>query len=132
MVEHVGDDGGLGRIRRRDEVLQVLFWMEGEGFEEDMTAAGVKRFVARPESDVRAVLDELVSSGLAVRAAAGSDTRYALTAEGKREGGRRFIDEFGPLLARDVHGGECHEPDCECHTSAEGAAVCRAERERAG
>lgn len=119
----------VARLRRRDEILQVLFWLEGEGFLSDMTPGGIRRFLDWPEPELAAGLEDLVAAGFAARAAGedGAD-RYELTPQGRQEGGRRFLEEFAPLLSRDTHhGGECQDPDCECHTSPLGAAACRAE-----
>ncbi len=122
-------DAPVERIRRRDELLQVLFWLEGEGFEAEMRPEGMKRFLGWPEERIRLGLDELVADELAVRvgrpdeADAPGSGSVRLTETGRREGGRRFVSEFAPLLARDTHhGGECHDPDCECHEL--GPAAC--------
>lgn len=118
----------VGRLRRRDEMLQVLFWLEGEGFASDMTPAGIRRFLDRPEAELAAGLEDLVAAGFAARAedeAGAAEPRYELTREGRQEGGRRFLEEFAPLLSRDTHhGSECQDPECECHTSPLGAAAC--------
>lgn len=151
-------EGALGRLRRRDEILQVLFWLEGEGFVADMTPSGIRRFLPWPEEELAAGLEDLVEAGFASRTEletrtevdAGADVdagaevdartpapsptevdarsrRYELTPAGRQEGGRRFVEEFAPILSRDTHGGsECQDPDCGCHTSALGAAACRA------
>lgn len=123
-----GGDGGAGaveRLRRRDEMLQVLFWLEGEGFSSDMTATGIRRFLNWPPERIAAGLQDLVRSGFAV--ADEEEGRYRLTRQGRHEGGRRFLEEFAPILSRDTHhGSECQDPDCECHTSPLGAAACRA------
>lgn len=115
----------VDRLRRRDEMLQVLFWLEGEGFEADMTPDGVARFLGWGPEEIRAGLASLLEAGFAVRD--GTESRYQLTEAGRREGGRRFVEEFAPILSRDTHhGSECQDPDCECHTSPLGAAACRA------
>ena len=43
---------GADEIERRDELLQLLYWMEGEGFAADATATGVCRFLDASEADV--------------------------------------------------------------------------------
>ena len=110
---------GAGReIALRDEVLELLFWLEGEGFAEHATLAGMMRFLALPEDEVSATAAQLVSRGELV----GLDGGFRLTAEGRREAARRFADDFAPLL-RQGHG-ECNDPTCDCHTNP-GAAECR-------
>lgn len=110
--------GGNDRIRRRDELLQVLFWLEGEEFESEMTLQGIARFLARTEDEVRPVLDAAVMAGLVERL---PDGRFELSRSGRHEGGRRFLEEFAELRARDTHSGTCADPDCECH--AAGSAI---------
>jgi hypothetical protein len=113
-------------IALRDELLELLYWLEGEGFAEHATVAGMRQFVAWPEDDVRAALASLVARG-DVSATADSE-RFRLTDVGRREAARRFADDFAPLL-RQGHG-ECSDPDCDCHTNPAGAAECHA-RDRA-
>ncbi|MGI9039337.1 MAG: hypothetical protein ACR2GQ_10795 [Gemmatimonadota bacterium] len=119
---HDGEgDGAVDRVKRRDELLQVLFWLEGEGFESELNAAGVSRFLQWPERSIRRGLAELVEDGFAT--VVGDDVR--LTHDGRQEGGRRFVAEFATLLSRDTHaGGECHDPNCDCHQL--GPAACTA------
>ena len=116
-----GGGGDRGReIALRDEVLELLFWLEGEGFVEHATLAGMMRFLAFPEDEVSATVAQLVSRG----DVAELDGGFRLTAGGRREAARRFADDFAPLL-RQGHG-ECNDPTCDCHTNPAGAAECHA------
>jgi hypothetical protein len=110
------------RLKCRDEVLQVLFWLIGERFERDMTIEGVARFVARPAHEVGRALQDAIDAGLVTRA---DGERYEPTAAGRREGGRRFTEEFAEMFARDTHGGTCTDPFCDCHESPQAAGACR-------
>ncbi len=117
----------LERVRRRDELLQVLFWLEGEGFAGEMEERGVARFLGWPAERIAAGLEDLASAGFVERPRVDGPVR--LTAAGRREGGRRFVEEFAPILSRPTHyGGECHDPDCGCHDDPLGAAACTAGR----
>lgn len=102
----------------RDEVLQVMYWMTGEGFGEEFTLTDLRKFLSAGDKVLEDNLEQMVSSGLLERV--GGD-KYALTAQGKREGGRRFADEFEAMLKPGHF--ECDEPDCDCHDpdSIEGA-----------
>lgn len=110
------------KLQCRDEVLQVLFWLAGEGFETEMTPEGIARFVAWPEVAVRMAIEETVELGLVARSSDGA--RYELTEAGRREGGRRFAEEFAGTFAHDQHGGLCSDPSCDCHTSPDPGAAC--------
>jgi len=111
----------LEDLKRRDEILQIMFWLQGEGLGPDVAPADILRFVD-DEGAVRATLGQLVDDGYAelLSDAAGSP-RYRLTAFGMQEGRRRFLDEFEPYLARHAHG-ECGAADCDCHR---GGTECR-------
>jgi hydrogenase maturation protease len=122
----LGDGNSVDRsaldLERRDEVLQVMFWLTGEGLGPDVAAADIARFVG-DERAVDAVLGHLVAGRYAARHGAGREARYRLTPLGEIEGRRRFLDEFEPFLARSAHGGECGTPDCDCHTGGECRSV---------
>jgi hypothetical protein len=114
----VTDDSG--GIRLRDEILELLYWLEGEGFGTHATIDGMMRFLAFPVDDVSVALEQLVSRGEVDRAG----DEYRLTPIGHREAARRFADDFAELL-KQGHG-ECNDPACECHQNPEAAAECHA------
>jgi hypothetical protein len=124
-MQHRADAGGEA-LRRRDEVLQLLFWLAGEGFEDEMTPQGVARFLGLRGDEVGPVLDATVEAALTERLPCG---RYKLTDAGAREGGRRFSEEFAGMRALESHAANCTDPDCDCHTSAEAAHTCVHERQ---
>ena len=121
------DDSAAGaEIQRRDELLQLLYWMEGEGFASDATVTGVCRFLDASEAGVARTLEGLVRRGDVVTSEReGEPVRYRLTDIGRREAARRFAEEFAGMQHKGH--GECEDPDCECHTSPEAAAECRAD-----
>lgn len=123
MSEH--DSGGdAGReIAREDELLELLYWFEGEGFAGAATFEGIVRFTSIDEVLVRQTLDRLIMRGdVVVDASRGEE--YRLSEPGRREAARRFAAEFAPMLSQGH--GECSDPDCDCHTSEGGAADCHA------
>lgn len=107
--------GALDDLRQRDEVLQIMFWLHGEGFGPEVAPADVLRFVD-DEPAVRRTLGLLVEDGYAEALA--DPERYRLTPLGVREGRRRFLDEFEPYLARHGHG-QCGSADCDCQRGGE-------------
>lgn len=99
-------------IRRRDEILQVMFWMRGEGLADDAGPANLRVFLNTADDvTLAADLAALDEGGLLERMPNG---RYRLTPSGIREGGRRFADEFAEITAQ-AHGA-CSDPDCDCQT----------------
>ena len=99
-------------LAAQDEVLQVMFWLRGERLASDVTVADVARFTGSSAEAIAAVLRRLVALGLVTSLQGDAAPRFALTAEGNREGGRRFADEFADLT-KPGHG-ECGDPDCDC------------------
>lgn len=122
------DESPGGDIAGQDELLELLYWLEGEGFEGSATMEGIVRFVAKPESAVRTTLTRLIALG-SVRHD-GASNEYRLTEGGRLEAARRFAEEFAPMLAQGH--GECNDPDCDCHDSPDGAADCHAHRAHEG
>lgn len=119
-LELIDPEEALGsaerKLRRRDEILQVLFWMRGEQLAEEVRPEDLRVFL-----DPRAVgeglveaFEELTEKGLVERTGEGT---YRLTEEGILAGGRRFADEFADLTGQ-AHG-ECNDPDCACHEDPE-------------
>ncbi len=123
-LEHVRRLAGadpLENLKRRDEILQIMFWLHGEGLGPDVAPGDILRFVD-DSAAVETTLAQLVEDGYAEPLQdARHAVRYRLTALGLREGRRRFLDEFEPYLARQAHG-ECGAADCDCH---QGGAECR-------
>jgi hypothetical protein len=111
-------------IGRRDEMLELLYWIEGEGFAGAAGLSAIVRFLAQPEDAVRATLSDLIGRGDVVQDAGTGE--YRLTEQGRREGARRFAEEFAPMLAQGH--GECNDPGCDCHADPSSAAECHARR----
>lgn len=99
-------------LEAQDEVLQVMFWLRGEGLADDVAPADVARFTGAAADAAATVLARLVERRLVSVVHGDAGQRFALTAEGVREGGRRFADEFADLT-KPGHG-ECNDPDCDC------------------
>ena len=117
-------DGAAGSdIAREDELLELLYWFEGEGFGGVASMEGIVRFTGLAEPLARRTLDRLLARG-DVLMDAGRGDEYRLTESGRREAARRFAAEFAPMLSQGH--GECSDPDCDCHSSEGGAAECHA------
>ena len=95
------DSGGdAGReIAREDELLELLYWFEGEGFGGVATLDGIVRFTSLDEPLVRQTLERLIARGdVVVDASRGEE--YRLSGTGRHEAARRFAAEFAPMLTR--------------------------------
>lgn len=98
-------------IRRRDEILQVMVWMRGEGLADAVGVPELRVFLNEDTATTLAAdLAFMAESGLLESAGEG---RFRLTARGRTEGGRRFQDEFAELMHQGH--GACSDPNCDCH-----------------
>lgn len=95
----------LEELRLRDEILQVLYWLEGEQLGEATSTQQVAVLVGFPPEQVERVITLMCAEGLLL---GGEGMR--LSELGRKEGGRRFHDAFADLT-RSAHGA-CG-PDCE-------------------
>ncbi len=94
----------------QDEILQVMYWMRGEGFGEKITLAQLKKFLDASDSILAANLSQLAKNGLVNF---DFSDFYELTEIGVKEGGRRFADEFDGMLKQGHY--ECDDPNCDCN-----------------
>jgi hydrogenase maturation protease len=119
----LADVGAGSDIAREDELLELLYWFEGEGFGGVASIEGIIRFTNLSEPLIERTLDRLLTRGdILLDASRGAE--YRLTESGRREAARRFAAEFAPMLNQGH--GECSDPDCDCHTTEGGAAECHA------
>ncbi len=92
-------------LRCRDDILQAMYWMRGEGFGEEADVQMLQSFLVVDEALLREQLEILAEEGYLEE----SNGRYRLSELGVKEGGRRFADEFSGLQST-AHG-DCG-PDC--------------------
>ncbi len=105
----------------RSEILQVMYWLRGEGFGDLVDPPLIERFLGVDASLGISYLDRLVEEGYLYR----DDTWYMLSDRGLQEGGMEFALAFDDLM-RPTHG-ECSD-DCWCHMSPDEAEACVAQR----
>ena len=113
--------GALQALYWRSEILQVMYWLRGEGFGDIVDAPLLERFLGVNAEIGLTYLDRLVDEGYLERDGAW----FVLSPSGLEQGAAEFATAFSDLT-RPAHG-ECSE-DCWCHASAEEAATCAAER----
>lgn len=111
-----------GDIARRDELLEMLYWTEGEGFSGAATLDAIARFLTHSREDVQRTLAELATRGDVTHDTGTGE--YRLTETGRKEAARRFAEEFAPMLNQGH--GECNDPNCDCHSDPMAAAECHA------
>ena len=119
-------DRAVQAIYWRDEILQVMYWLKGEGLGEAVAPGDLLRFLQTDPGRLRERLVQLAEEGY-LEPVKADGIWYRLSALGIEEGRRRFLDEFAPFLGRESHG-ECGDPECECHTSGEECARLQGKR----
>jgi len=112
-------DPEIGDLKSRDEILQVMYWMTGEGLGDEFSVTDLRKFLSSEQSILCRDLELMVSSGLLHS----RDDKFALTEQGKTEGGRRFADEF-ESMTKPGHF-ECDEPECDCHNPEAAGEACK-------
>jgi hypothetical protein len=118
---HPPKSPALRNLYWRSEILQVMYWLRGEGLGEVVDAQLLERFLGVEARVGIGYLDQLVADGYLERVDAG----YVLSERGLEEGRTEFALSFADLT-RPAHG-EC-SADCWCHASVEEALACAAER----
>ena len=109
VMDRGGAESALDSLALRDEILQMLYWYQGEGFGTTVTIRDLQPFLTLAESVVVAQMEQMVADGYLVRAGDQSAPGYSFTPYGEREGARRFADEFSGLTGQ-AHG-DC-PPNC--------------------
>ncbi len=121
MAEVQPRSEALRQLYWRSEILQVMYWLRGEGFGDLVDAPLIERFLGVEAHIGVTYLDRLVDDGYVTR----DGEWYALSERGLEEGALEFASAFEELT-RPSHG-ECSD-DCWCHASADEAKACAAER----
>lgn len=105
----------------RCEILQVMYWLRGEGFGDVVDPGLIERFLGVDAVIGMTYLDRLVTEGYLVR----DGEWYALSEFGLERGAKEFQEAFADLT-KPTHG-EC-SADCWCHASVDEAESCQAHR----
>ena len=121
---HPPKSESLRALYWRSEILQVMYWLKGEGFGDLVDAALLERFLGVDAAVGVQYLDRLVEEGYLDQVG----TLYSLSELGHREGALEFASSFEGMN-KPSHG-ECSD-DCWCHNSPDEAAACAQERAQA-
>ena len=98
----------LQRLVNREEVLQICYWFQGEGFGDRYEATALRAFLNCDEAAIRTALVELAERGALEPADEGS---YRFTENGRSEAGRLFAESFSDFQ-KQGHG-ECDAGCCD-------------------
>ncbi len=101
----------LTLLVNREEVLQICYWYQGEGFGEHYVAALLRPFLQCDEAAIQTALQELAEQGHLQLRPQGDASAYHFTEQGKREAGRLFADDFADFQ-KQGHG-ECDAGCCD-------------------
>lgn len=124
----MNDRSAVGDVLWRDELLQALYWLTQEGLAREVGAGDLVRLLDAAEPELERQLRRLVRRG-DLEPVPGVPARYRLTETGRREGGRRFADEFADLVHRGHF--ECAD-DCWCHDPEHAGEPCPSHGHAAG
>ena len=96
----------------KDEILQILYWMNGEGFGSEVPVVQVLSLLNTNQENLIYHLGKLVEEGVLIASSKkmGPSTKIQLATDMKKEAGRRFADAFQGY--QKAGHGECG-PDCE-------------------
>lgn len=103
-------ESALDRLVNREEVLQICYWYQGEGFGDAYNATILSPFLNSDAEAIEAALQDLVAEGC-LETTSRSAPAYRFTAEGKKQGGRLFADGFSDYQ-KQGHG-ECPDGCCD-------------------
>jgi hypothetical protein len=106
-VVHSAGNAALDRLKAREEVLQICYWYQGEGFGERLSPAAVMPFLNIDRAVVADIFEALAAEGEFER----TDGGFVFSADGKRRAGRLFVETFTEFQTG-THG-ECTAGCCE-------------------
>ena len=104
------EDSPLRSLFWKDEILQVLYWMHGEGMGSEVSLPQMLPFLNTSYQNLEYHLQKITDEGLLVGDKKEAVIYYKLSESGKKEGGRQFAEAFQGM--QKAGHGECG-PDCE-------------------
>ncbi|WP_306052126.1 hypothetical protein [Natronococcus wangiae] len=125
MARDAGTDE-VDELFWRDEVLEAMYWMIGEGIEEAVATGDLRGFLDAPADVVERTFADLEARERIRETPRG----YVFTESGEREAKRRFADEFAEMQGFTASHTDCG-PDCWCHDPDHAAEECPSEHDHA-
>ena len=118
-----GDDE-IDELFWRDEVLEAMYWMIGEGIEDAVAPPDLRGFLDAPADVLERTFDDLEAREHVRETSRG----YVFTERGEREAKRRFTDEFADVQGFTASHTDCG-PDCWCHDPDRAEDECPSEHD---
>jgi len=96
----------------KDEIMQILYWMDGEGFGKEVSVSQVLALLHTNESNILYHIEKLVQSDIlnSESTELTIDSTVSLSENARKEAGQKFSDAFQGY--QKAGHGECG-PDCE-------------------
>lgn len=101
----------LDRLINREEVMQICYWYQGEGFGDQYTPQSLNIFLNCELDAIEEALLDLSERGYLERVKGVAGLSYKFTEKGKKESGRLFADNFAEL--QKAQHGECAAGCCD-------------------
>lgn len=110
MKEQNIEDSPIRTMFWKDEILQVLYWVKGEGMGEEITIDQILPLLNTTEENLKFHLIKLNREGFLNLNKSDNHLKYSLSETGKKEGAKHFAEAFQGM--QKAGHGECG-PDCE-------------------
>lgn len=108
-----GNNEALNALFWRDEILQIMYWMQGEGLAQAVAANKLLVLLNTTPENLMFQLKKMVKEDYLVLEGDvySLESKFSLGEGGKKEAGKKFAEAFQGL--QKVGHGECG-PDCDC------------------
>lgn len=103
----------LRRLALREEVLEICYWFQGEGFGDHFTAASLETFLSSPRAEIVTALESLAAEGALIQDGAA----YRFSADGRKRAAHLFHETFADFQVG-THG-ECSAGCCDSEDEGE-------------
>lgn len=107
MSENHIEDSPLKCLYWREEILQLMYWMQGEGMGSEVAPTAMLPFLQSHKANIEFHLEKMTKDGYLECTPGG---KYCLSPMGIKEGGKQFAEAFQGM--QKAGHGECG-PDCE-------------------
>lgn len=107
MSEADTGNDAIEQMRVQEEVLEICYWFQGEGFGDTFTPEALKPFLPVEREKIAATFERLCDTGDLRH----GDDGYVFNDTGRRKAGKMFFDTFTEF--QQASHGECHAGCCD-------------------